>query len=74
MRNLQLSLKADRRDRAARPETSLCPACGNTAVAPMARTTDSMYFGCDGCWHVWSVSKPGREHISQSTMVFTRDD
>ena len=74
MPNRQISAKEDRRDSVTRLEARACPACGGMAVMPMARTKDFLYFGCDGCRHVWTVSKPGHEHITRPTTVLTRAD
>ena len=72
--NVQIAIKEDRRDRATRLEMHVCPACGGAIALPMARTKDFIYFGCDGCRHVWTVSKPRPEQISQRTTVLTRTD
>ena len=74
MPNVQIAIKEDRRDRATRLETHVCLACGGAIALPMLRTKDCIYLGCDGCWHVWTVSKPGPEQISQPTTVLTRAD
>jgi hypothetical protein len=64
---------SDRRDVRARP-ASACPACASSKVSVMTRTDDLIYLGCDECWHVWSVSKPGHENILRPPAVFTRAD
>ena len=69
--------KPDRRDVISRLAAPVpCPDCGASPpkVALMARTEHLLFFGCDACWHVWSVAKPGHEHVRQLAVLLRRAD
>ena len=73
----EASLKLDRRDLGRRlAEPQPCPACDTAPaqVSPMARTEHLVFFGCNACWHVWSVAKPGHEDIDRPSSTLTRSD
>ena len=73
----ETSLKPDRRDLARRlAEPQPCPACSTAPaqVSLMARTEHLVFFGCNACWHVWSVVKPGHEDVGRPASMLTRAD
>jgi ribosomal protein L37AE/L43A len=47
----------------ARPETASCPFCSSPDGRELTSTTYVIYWGCDKCHYVWTITKPETEPL-----------